>query len=489
MTLYNTRTFVMSEFPPIESSSEPFYFLKRMKFGVELELLQDGYDHRPVNVEGRRRAYAEALNEHARRLQSAYLDKPYFYFRATKRMKTLDDFHENQYPDAGPYDTWVIDHDNSVKANANANASTGTKSSRRLQGNTEIISPVLSVFVGGKERARTDYGPFVLAVVMNVLLKLPGLTYETNKSTGTHVHLSCVDDDKKNNFFKNPMVLRAIILNWIRYQPVFYALVKDRTDNEHCKPLKLFPYNEGDDEGDDESDDEGDKNENSGKYIYDMIKHDYKNISGCRQHTCNNLLVGYYCGDRYFGLNLDNLIRGKRGERTIKGTLEVRLHHGTIDPKELYNWVLLLACFFDRVMTDVVVAEASDGLDDYFGVLTSDGRPVETDDLFADFVKRFVPFSYLRAYYAKKLRTVPGTSRKDAQGLASLISDISDDAFWEDPMAFSGGADPRKKPDVKYVKTSEKVMFMTRSRCVYIYRRKKYVMVKNEFVKLNATSI
>ena len=460
----------MSVFPPIAASHEPFYFLKRMRFGVELELLQDGYRHRPDNVEGRRKAYADALNEHARRLGRASLDKPYYYFRATKRTKTLADFHENEYPDAGPYDTWVIDHDNSVKATTNA----GKGVSKTLQGNTEIISPVLSVFVGGKERAQTDYGPLVLAVVMHVLLKLPGLTYETNESTGTHVHLSCVDDEKKNNFFKNPMVLRAIILNWIRYQPVFYAIVKDRTDNEHCKPLKLF------------SDDEGEAG-NDGKYIYDMIKHDYKNVSGCRQHTCNNLLVGYFCGDRYFGLNLENLVGDKRGERTIKGTMEVRLHQGTLDPKELYNWVLLLACFFDRVMTDVVVTEARDGLDEYFDALTPEGQSVPTDNLFADFVNKFVPFRYLRAYYAEKLRIAPSWSRKDAEGLGSLISDISDDAFWEDPLAFSGGA--RQKPGTKYVKTTEKVMFMSRSRCVYVYRRKKYVMVKGEFVRLNVTRI
>ncbi len=438
-------------------------FLQFMRFGIELETLQSKYNHESNNSKTQvRLQYAQTLNNYRDSLindsNKEILCKPYFHFQASPLLKSRErmpnsTLYKCEYTtEKGP--TWTIDYDGSVRPNS-ANPD--------LLGNTEIISPPLHVSTNDLNNYQTtDFGPFVLNLVMKKLLPAGGeIKYGSNSSTSTHVHLSCISSVGSVNYLKNPYYLLAIAFYWQKYQNVFFNLVSEsRRSNPFCK--KTPPLNQS------------------------MAQAMYNAVCNSSFDTSSNILVRQIAEnfamnenfqvDRKYGLNLQNLVG------TGIGTIEIRVHHGTMDPFEIYNWILLLSLFLTNIMNDVydymTKHNSKDERKQYFDNLYKSINSIEASEEFDHLFDTLIKSNKLKKYYAEKYSC--GTK---------TVFDINDPNI--DPLVTKSFEILLKKHlyggrKILYKKLDKKIFIKSRTRCVYLYKRKQYVKIKNAFVPISS---
>lgn len=144
---------------------------------------------------------------------------------------------------------------------------------------------------------------------------------KVNSSTGFHVHIS-------NKRFLNPKTLKNIVFTWASIEDVMFSTQpRSRYSNSYCKRV-LRKYIQDSD--------------------YDLPK-------------AKELLISHLRGiDRYYALNLSSM--------SLHGTIECRLHSGTIDSKKVMAWVDLLIGFYNYCISDYnheeVVALFNEGITD-----------------------------------------------------------------------------------------------------------------------------
>lgn len=445
-------------------------FLQYMRFGIELETLQSKFKHESNNSKTQvRLEYAKKLNEYRDSLIKNDVDKqllckPYYHFQASPLLKSRERMPDStQYKceytkEKGP--TWTIDYDGSVLSNA---------ANPKLFGNTEIISPPLHVWVDDiNNYQNTDFGAYVLNMIMKKILPAGGeIEYGSNKSTSTHVHLSCISTMGDVNYFKDPYYLLAIAFYWQKYQSVLFNLVSEsRRSNPFCKPTPKL-------------------NKGLAETMYKAVcrnKFGAQSSILTRQIAENFAMNDQFQVDRKYGLNLQNLV----GTGGI-GTIEIRVHHGTMDPFEIFNWILLLSIFFCAIMNDVNVYMSSPESSDekyraqYFAELYS-ASSLTPENEFDDFFDNFIKSNKLKKYYADKYSCGTSTGFDIDDPVIAPVVNKAFEILTPDPMI--GG-----KQDIKYKKIDKKVYVASRTRCVYVYKRKHYVKIKNDFVALKSLQV
>ena len=458
---------------PNINNMDDVFFLKNMRFGVELETLQNRITHQSNNsIAKARLSYAQELNNYRESLVSDktknVLCKPYFHFQASPLMKSKQRHDDTMsYNRCGPIQgyTWLIDYDGSVRPDNN-------QVDKGFFGNTEIISPPLSVFphpVDESNYMYKDFGAFVLQLVMNRLLRVNGtIEYTNNASTSTHVHISCINDN--TNYFRDPAYLLAIALAWIKFQDVFFALVsEERRNNMFCRENPDFSNDKG--------------------LVSALINAVCaKPFSGensilVRQIANTFATDSNFSIDRKYGLNLQNLIWTNSNPGI--GTIEVRLHHGTMNPQEIFYWVLLISLFINSVMNEVYSISkegnaAKSQLTQYLKSLYEQDINYPFDTLFQKYIKSDILREYYQAKYVSSCDTPSKSPLLDIHaGIENLVR-LSRDILQGDINVFIGGNQGA------YKKTSKKVFRLSRYRCVYVYKRKQYVKVKGQFIALNS---
>ncbi len=439
-------------------------FINYMKFGVELETLQSGFKHESDNAKSQiRLQYAQTLNEFRDSLMNEnnknILCKHYYHFEATPIIKSRE-----RIPNATIYKctnniggpTWTIDYDGSVMPNS---------SHPDLYGNTEIISPPLRVWIDDtKNYESTDFGAQVLNTVMNQILPAGGkIKYGNNDTASTHVHLSCINPLSDINYFKNPYYLLGIVLNWQKYQNVFYSLVSEsRRSNQFCK--KNPKLNSGLLKAMISAVSIGKFSSNSGGMIIKQI-------------ADNIAMDEYYKVDRKYGFNLQNLVSNGIG------TIEVRIHHATSDPLEIYNWVLLLSLFINSVMKDVFNAMNIDNITKEDKIKYYESIYNSGDGSFDEFFDKFIKSNTLKKYYFNKydcgVKTENTIDDPDTEHVVKLANEILSNGVGRGGVS---GGDNNKQYNKQYKKIDKKIFIASRNRNVYKYNRKEYVKINNKFV-------
>ena len=159
-----------------------------------------------------------------------------------------------------------------------------------VPGGCEVVSPVLS-------------GPEGLAEVARVADAIKGAGSYADSDCGLHVHFGAKDVDFK--------VRKRFLASFTRWEKVFDALVNtERRGNNSRMARSIF---------------EGEDN-------WQLINEKIACIQNCTTH--DELLN--CMGQRYRKLNAAEAF-------SQHGTYEVRQHHGTVESKEIVEWVQLLS--------------------------------------------------------------------------------------------------------------------------------------------------
>lgn len=185
----------------------------------------------------------------------------------------------------------------------------------------EIVSPILSWDYISKGQLSNTLNSFRANGIFNFI---------NNKSTSNHVHLS------NGDAFKDPVNLVKAVIAWWYYEPVFLSMVAEwRRKNKYCVTMNdRMETTYGVD---------------SAKFILEnMTSTNYKDFLTKMNYEADltelEQLIHFFQGDdRYVAFNLMNLLNNK-------GTIEVRLKHGSSDGEENTNFVLLLAHFFNGIL-------------------------------------------------------------------------------------------------------------------------------------------
>lgn len=383
-------------------------FLKYMKFGIELETLQSKFKHESDNAKTKiRLQYAQELNNFRDSLindtNKDILCKSYYHFQASPMLKSRERMSNSAVykcentKEYGP--CWTIDYDGSVLPDS---------SQAELFGNTEIISPPLRVWNEDINKntdttadiRTTDFGATVLNLIMKKILPVNGeIKYGSNNSTSTHVHLSCISPASDLNYFKNPYYLLAIAIYWQRYQGVFLNLVSEsRRNNQFCKKNPKL---------------------NPGLFkamISAVCMGNFSSNGGgmiIKQIADNIAMDDSFKVDRKYGFNLQNLTG------TGIGTMEFRIHHGTMDPQEIFNWVLLLSLFINTIMNEVYAAMTIPNISKDDKIKFYESLYNSPDGTFDELFDKFIKSSTLKKYYMSKYEC------------GSTSQDITDDPYIE----------------------------------------------------------
>jgi hypothetical protein len=146
-------------------------------------------------------------------------------------------------------------------------------------------------------------------------------SFEHNKYTSNHVHLSiCTDSKCTDNRLKDPVTQLKVFVAWLFFEQVFMSLVKEhRRWSFYCQSY--------------------------GKTLTCSNEDDYKYLMK-PSHDHNEDM------NKYFTLNVRELqkINGK-------GTIEIRIKHGSNDMEENFYWINLLALFFSAAYIAPCVVE------------------------------------------------------------------------------------------------------------------------------------
>ena len=149
--------------------------------------------------------------------------------------------------------------------------------------------------------------------VIDALSKMDGV--QVTRSNGLHVHFGLTRVPKTN--------LLNLVQYWYRHEELIFRLVKrGRRNNSYCHKYCA----------------------ETGKYV--SAYRDIMKLT--KKHSVLSDLVDsdYFLSDnasdlfeKYKALNTSNLMRSYG---TASGTVEVRLHHGTLDSAEIESWVILM---------------------------------------------------------------------------------------------------------------------------------------------------
>lgn len=304
------------------TTSPRFNYFKLMKFGIEMEILHNFMLNQSTEYE-RNRIFSLALNKYrnhliSRNRENNILDRKYYHVLARRgyNQSPFDDSTIPQLP--GWYrGTWVIEHDVTVvRMNAN---------NANYNEYTEIVSPPLSVYKNEKSYySCSDFGPTVLKNMIGKLFphalpnnNIVSVKYKNNSRCSMHTHISCVDNSGDNKLLK-PNNLASACLYWKLFEDVFMGLVKPFRHHEQNR--KYFKDTTG---------------------LYPQQVEDYMTVRQIVELVNGGIGRDY----RYQTLNLQNLIEGH-------GTIEVRIHHGSFNSKEMSYWVFALTLFFNYAMSE-----------------------------------------------------------------------------------------------------------------------------------------
>jgi hypothetical protein len=418
-----------------------------MRFGVELELLQDHTEHSFDNSDNKRLTFAQNLNKTRKDIYSVpgdllqslkekMLNKKYYHFRASKEYHGA--LYENNAIPTKPKDyayTWVIEYDSSVRLINNSGdplplTAKSKEQNTKYNPNTEFVSPPLTLWkFKPKNYICDDFGPMVLNIVMREMFKSK-FNIATNDNTSVHVHISCVDE--KENYFTNPRYLLSVCLNWIKYEGLLKGLINPkRRNNWYAKSIQM-----------------------DGSLGYKL-----KTLANIAKITLKDVVEGFNDGTgyeyRFKSLNLQNLIDG------IK-TIEVRIHHGTIDPLQISCWCYILTLFFNHVMTETRAVITNN--EQYHNYITSlidaiNNMPKQNNakktaqykEQFNSFFDNIIRSDLLKSYYYRAYQKWNPNSDFEYSkcgtdiietSIKNSIKLIFSKVFWNDPFSLLTEANP-----------------------------------------------
>jgi hypothetical protein len=202
--------------------------------------------------------------------------------------------------------------------------------------NIEIITPIMDMtYVEDAFSNILDKTLTLTSVNENKSIKQK-LVYLNNTTTSNHVHVSCKQDE--SNVFSDPDKLLKICICWRIFEPVFMLMVGHwRRDNEYCVSMRTIL-------------DDPKRNEMWSAFISQLINPNTNILDSFTTLYASNfgaissdklaMVIAFFQGtSRRSAFNMHNLIAGK-------GTIEVRLKHGSTSIDENKNFILLLGLFF-----------------------------------------------------------------------------------------------------------------------------------------------
>ncbi len=131
--------------------------------------------------------------------------------------------------------------------------------------------------------------------------------FGVNSSCGLHIHIDCRKIKDK------PIKIGQMLQTFMAFEDILYSMLpKSRWGSTYCKPLF----------------DDYDEKELKAKTIQEFCKKWYKTDYYTDQ--INN----HYADSRYHDINAHSLF--------YRGTIEVRMHSGTIDSEKILNWIYVL---------------------------------------------------------------------------------------------------------------------------------------------------
>jgi len=212
--------------------------------------------------------------------------------------------------------------------------------------NVEIVSPILTWDDVHSKVFNNNTTTYFEKIMDNGLRINNTFRYWNNSTTSNHVHVSCGDD------FKNPYNLLKAANAWLFFEPVFLLLVAPwRRGNPYCKSMYrklrelhdvasiLTRLSDSVDSADFFSRFETDNQ----AVIVQLLIQEYQ------KNTAENPTVPV---DRYVACNLANIL--------TKGTIEIRLKHGSNDSKENSMYMSLLGAFFSAVLQQNIIGQLYD---------------------------------------------------------------------------------------------------------------------------------
>jgi hypothetical protein len=350
-------------------NSSVIYNIKDMMFGFEYEtLVQVIIDHTPIQINNTTIQIINMIHWMKKNprsgntystVTSMFLIAIIISIASASVIEVVTTYHGEPFK---TYDymeidahlgNWTITKDSSVKLNT----STVYQSIEQLYDdkddisfvdeqmieNIEIVSPILDWKSVNDGVINSELNKFRAGGIFN---------YINNSSTSNHIHLS------NGDMFKTPKNLVNAVMAWWYYEPVFLSMVgKWRRNNSFCVTMNEQMN--------------GKYGKDNAKYVLDnMNGNNYKEFLKVMQYPEGlsplDKIIHFFQGDnRYVALNLINLQNGK-------GTIEVRLKHGSSDGKENTNFILLLAYFFHGIIVNNGhrnESETSDKTKSFFNII------------------------------------------------------------------------------------------------------------------------
>jgi hypothetical protein len=282
--------------------SDPDVFRRNMLFGVELELAQSFVDL-CRGSSGDLAEFADTANKCTAEALGVGVDK-----LAPPLRLTPHDSHETG--------TWMLTRDSSVSGTHRRGAG--------RYGCTEVVSPVLRAFGPQGGGTTLDSEHIIYAMLDHGISHGGTAGLAVNETTGMHVHVSCRDHAVGNAVFRSDAFAFAMRHTWTRLQGALCALVEQsRGDNMYCMRMPNAPP------------------------LADAVLHAVA-AEPWDQLVASPLRRNMVPHSRYHSLNMAALLK--------HGTMEVRLHHGTVDAPRVYMWAMLMCSLFASVMHQLVAA-------------------------------------------------------------------------------------------------------------------------------------
>lgn len=142
---------------------------------------------------------------------------------------------------------------------------------------------------------------------------LQSLRFTANSSCGLHVHVNTTDYDLA--------AFKQLAKLWLRYEPVFASLVdRSRLNNQYCALLRnVLNY---------------------------RTRLPFSQVDSA---DCAECLIQFFGGGRRLAFNLTAY--------AIHGTVEYRLHHGTVDAGTITAWTELVAALTELATCNIEVPD------------------------------------------------------------------------------------------------------------------------------------
>jgi len=272
---------------------------------------------------------------------------------------------------------WHLEYDGSVSGNPNYRSfmksyvyntelrtdsyiyNTALKSKKEIfdhtQFNNKVFKPYLEIISPAMKYSyltkTDDTGLDKFSKIMIKVLPVgKNVDYWNNENTSTHVHMSF---QGLEDIHKRPLIIVKLFYAWFYFEPLFLMLCGSwRRNNNYCQNYKnrfASRYNMF-------------KQDINDSNFMDFINVNFPKVKaeidecdkpGCTQEQYTTKIIvalltiiqgGPYHSDRYFSLNLLNLLPGGIG------TVEFRIKQGSNDTEENKMFMLLLAEFIEGIM-------------------------------------------------------------------------------------------------------------------------------------------